>query len=127
MTETVMKAANSHMQSFIDDLVKQSTDNGMNVNQRKTKEMLIGSIVKDQPPQLTLNGAVSHHIQTARSLHLQESQVDSACRCNIVQGLEVSQGLVLSRLYFLKRLKRSGVSIDDLLCFYTTVVCPLHA
>jgi len=68
MTETIKKAANNHMQSFVNDLVKQSTDNGMNVNQRKTKEMLIGSIVKDQPPQLTLNGAVVERVITFKLL-----------------------------------------------------------
>jgi len=87
VTETIKEAA-SDMQSFIDDLVKQSTDNGINVNERKTKEMLIGSIVKDQPPQLTLNGAVieSHQIQAARILRLQQSQEGSARKRNILQG-----------------------------------------
>jgi len=32
-------------------------------------------------------GRDSHHIQAARSPHLQQSQVNSACRRNIVQGL----------------------------------------
>jgi len=68
MTETIKKAANSHMQSFVDDLVQQSTDNGINFNQWKTKEMLIGSIVKDQPPQLTLNGAVVETVTTFKLL-----------------------------------------------------------
>ena len=45
MTEILKKAANSCMQSFVDDLVKQSTNNAMKINQRKTKEMLIGPIV----------------------------------------------------------------------------------
>ena len=32
---------------------------------------------------------------------------------------------VSSQLHYLKQLKRSGVSIDDLLCFDTTVVRPV--
>jgi len=79
------------MQSFVDDLVKQSTDNGMNVNERYMKEMLISSIVKDQPPQLTLDGVVVDKVTTFKLLGvhvcMQQSQVDSARRCNIVQCL----------------------------------------
>jgi len=32
---------------------------------------------------------------------------------------------VASRLYFLKQLKRSGVPVEDLLCFYTSVIRPV--
>ena len=91
-----------HILVKCESLVKQSTNNAMKINQRKTKEMLIGPIVKDQPPQLTLNllkrhdvmrligidyGRASHHIQAARSPRLQQPQVVLACRRNIVQGL----------------------------------------
>jgi len=38
------------MQMFVDELVQQATDVGMIVNGRKTKELLIGSVIKDPPP-----------------------------------------------------------------------------
>jgi len=41
------------MQSFVDELVQQSTDAGMIVNGRKTKEMLIGTVARDRPPSVT--------------------------------------------------------------------------
>jgi len=37
------------MQSFVDELVSQSTQTGMIVNGKKTKEMLIGSVTKSPP------------------------------------------------------------------------------
>ena len=33
--------------------------------------------------------------------------------------------IISSLLYFLKQLKRSGAEPDDLLCFYTTTICPV--
>jgi len=41
--------------SLVDELVQQSTDVGMIVNSRKTKEMLIGKVARDRPP-VTLSG-----------------------------------------------------------------------
>ena len=119
MTETIKKAANSHMQSFIDDLVKQSTD-GMNVNQRKTKELLISSIVKDQPPQLTLNVAMVERVITFKLLRVHVSS-----NLKWTQHVDGISSKISSQLHYLKQLKRSGVSIDDLLCFDTTVVRPV--
>ena len=54
MTEILVKSAVSGMQSFIDELVRQSSAAGMIVN-RKTKEMLVGTVLKDPPPYVTLS------------------------------------------------------------------------
>jgi len=45
------------MQLFVDELVKQATQHNMNVHSKKTKEMLIGPMAKNQPQQLTLGSA----------------------------------------------------------------------
>ena len=50
------KSVASNMQSLVNELVKQATDTGMIVNDRKTKEMLIGSILKDPPSSVNLGG-----------------------------------------------------------------------
>ena len=55
MTEILEKTAVSGMQSFIDELVQQSSAAGMTVNGRKTKEMLVGAVLKDPPPYVTLS------------------------------------------------------------------------
>jgi len=55
MTDILEKSAVSGMQSFIDELVQQSSAAGMIVNGRKTKEMLVGAVLKDPPPYVTLS------------------------------------------------------------------------
>jgi len=58
MTEILDKSAVSNMQSFVDELVQQATEAGMIVNGRKTKEILIGSVLcRDPPLSVTLSGA----------------------------------------------------------------------
>jgi len=54
MTEILDKSAVSIMQSFVYELVPQATLAGMIVNGRKTKELLIGSVLKDPPMPVTL-------------------------------------------------------------------------
>ena len=53
MTEILRQSQVSCMQSFVDELVQQSTEAGMIVNGRKTKEMLIGTVARDRPPSVT--------------------------------------------------------------------------
>jgi len=55
MTEVLGMSAVSSMQSVVDELVQQATA-GMIVNGRKTKEMLIGPVLKDPPPSVSLSG-----------------------------------------------------------------------
>ena len=49
------------MQTFVDELVQQATDVGTIVNGRKTKELLIGSILKDPPISVSLWNAAGCH------------------------------------------------------------------
>ena len=56
MTEILNKSVASSMQSLVNELVKQATETGMIVNDRKTKEMLIGSILKDPPLSVNISG-----------------------------------------------------------------------
>ena len=56
MTDFMSRSAVSSMQSFVAELVQQASDAGMMVNDRKTKELLIGSVIKDPPPPVSLNG-----------------------------------------------------------------------
>ena len=56
MTEVLGRSAVNSMQSSVDELVQQATDAGMIVNGRKTKEMLIGPVLKDPPPSVSLSG-----------------------------------------------------------------------
>jgi len=55
MTEILDKSAVSNMQSFVDELARQATEAGMIVNGHKTKEMLIGSVLRNPPLSVTLS------------------------------------------------------------------------
>ena len=69
------------MQSFVDELVQQSTEASMIVNGRKTKEMLIGTVARDRPPSVTLSGApVDHVFQATGRQRRERSQVGPARR-----------------------------------------------
>jgi len=48
LSETFAKSATSHMQIYCNEVVQQPEQARMNINGRKTKEMLIGSISKDR-------------------------------------------------------------------------------
>ena len=75
--------------------------------------------VKDQPPQLTLNEGLVERVTITFKL----LGVHVSCNLNWAQRVDATSSTVLSRLYFLKQLKRCGVSVVDLLCFYTPQWC----
>jgi len=68
MTEILDKSAVSCMQSLVDELVHQATEAGMVVNGRKTKEILIGSILKDPPLPVTLSSTPVERVTTFKLL-----------------------------------------------------------
>jgi len=111
---------NSHMQLFVDNLVKQSTNNGMKVNQRKTKEMLIRSNENNQLLQLILNRTRVERVSSFKLLGVHVASI-----LKWTQHVDALSSKVSTRLHFLKLLKRSGASINDLVCFYTSVVRPV--
>jgi len=49
LTEIIKRNHATYMQSFVDELAQQAAQHNMNVNSRKTKEMLIGPIAKNPP------------------------------------------------------------------------------
>jgi len=120
MSEILDKSAVSSMQSFVDKLVQQATETGMIVNGRKTKEILIGSVLRDPPVSVTLSSAPEERVTTFKLLG-----VDVANDLKWAQHVDAISSKAASRLHFLELLKRSGVGLDDLLCFYKTVVRPV--
>ena len=50
------------MNACCDELVQQSNEIKINVNGRKTKEMLLGPIAKDQPPPIMLLGTMVRRV-----------------------------------------------------------------
>ena len=92
----------------------------MNINFKKTKEIILGTLGKIPPPLLTMN----------------ESQIDRVTSFKLL-GLVISSTLkwddhvasicskTASRLHFLKILRRACINESDALCFYTTVIRPI--
>jgi len=56
------------MQAFCDELVQQSEEAGMNVYGRKTKEMMIGPITKEQSQLLSLCHAMIDRVTAFKLL-----------------------------------------------------------
>ena len=121
MTEVLGRSAVSSMQSFIDELVQQATDAGMIVNGRKTKELLIGPVLKDPPPSVSLSGTTVERVTAFKLLG-----VHIACSLKWLHHVDAITPKADSRLHFLKQLKRSGAGRDDLRCFFTTVIRPVR-
>ena len=105
------------MQSLVDELVHQATDTGKIVNSRKTKEKLIGPVLKDPPPSISLSGAPVDRVTVFKLL-----VVHVASDLKWSHHVDAITSKAAARLHFLKQLKRSGA---DLLCFYGTVIRPV--
>jgi len=108
------------MQQEMDSVDSWSSLNHMVINTKKTKEMLIGSIQKNQPPLLQLDGQPVERVTIYKLLgfHVTDSlqwneHVSSLC------------SRAAQRLHFLQQLKRASMSSDDLLYYYQSVVWPV--
>jgi hypothetical protein len=104
------------MQQFIEELLE-SRQHAMIVNGRKTKEMIIGPITKQRPPQLTLDGATIDRVKTFKFLGVHVSD-----DLEWPHHIEAISSKVACRLHFLKLLAQSGASLGNLVCLYTSIV-----
>jgi len=105
------------MYSFVDELVSQSTQTGMIVNGKKTKEMVIGSAVKNPPMPLLLNDTTVDRVSTFKLLGVHIS-ID----LKWTQHIDAMSSKTASRLYFLRQLKRAGATYSDLMSFVRPVI-----
>jgi len=98
--KTVVKTETSQLQTVIEELVSWSAANHMNTDEKKTKEMITGSLRGQQTP-LVISGQVVTQVSVFKLL-----------------GVTINNSLRWSdhtesankRLCFLKKLKRAGVS-----------------
>ena len=119
MTEIFNRSDISCMQLFIDELVHQTSEIGMQVSTKKTKVMFISWTLKDPPPPLsvTLSGETVETVATFKLLGIHVLN-----DLKWAQHIQVISAKDASRLYFLKQLKRAGAGTDDLLCFYCSMI-----
>jgi hypothetical protein len=108
------------MQQEINRLNDWSELNFMNINTRKTKEMLLGQIKTNQPPTLQLNGQAIDRVSSYKLLGL---HVTDTLRWN--EHVSSICTKAAQRLHFLKQLKHAAMSTDDLLYYYQTVIRPV--
>ncbi len=111
----------SHMQSATDQVVRWSDSNKMRVNTKKTKEMVISFKRPAQVPDpIVIEGNPLEQVHFFKLLGIWISDdltwhyhANSIC------------AKASPRLYFLRQLKRSGLSAADLTTFFVTVVRPV--
>ena len=119
LCEVVADPSISQMPVAAHQVVDWSSQNLMNINTKKTKEMLLGSILSNSPPLIFINDSVVERVTSFKLLGLTiannlnwEEHIMSVCnRAN-------------KRLHYLKLLKRCSVSDDDLLHYYKSVIRP---
>jgi len=120
-TEILPSPSNSsRMDQFAEELEQWLADNCMLVNYSKTKEIILGNANHSKLPELSIGG---HIIQRVNSFKLLGVIISDDLRWEVHISAICSK--VNSRLYFLKQLRRAGLSIADLRCYYTTVVRPV--
>ena len=90
------------MQECCNELVEQSKEAQVIINGKKTKETMIGPILKYPPPDLLLSDTVVNRVPTFKLLGVHVS--------NDLKWAEHARAIMkaFSRLHFLKPLKRSG-------------------
>ena len=79
--------------------------------------MLIGPVLKDPPPSVSLSGEPVDRVTVFKLLG-----VHVASDLKWSHHVDVITSKAAARLHFLKQLKRSGAGRDDLLCFYGTMI-----
>jgi len=94
----------------------------MQINCTKTKEMILGSTSKRDWPLLTIHGTP---LETVSVYKLLGFFISADLRWET--HIEYITSKAASQLYFLKQLKRAGLSSSHLLHFYTTVIRPVLA
>jgi len=82
VSENVAKTETSQLQTVIDELVSWSAANHMNINEKKTKEMIIGSLRGQQTP-LVISGQVVTQVSVLKVLQQLTVMVLPYCVNNV--------------------------------------------
>lgn len=116
----VITSSSSRMQIAADQIASWSDSNLMNINIKKTKEMLIGSISNLPPPLVTFD---DHCIERVSSYKLLGVIVSNNLSWD--EHINFICSKANKRLHFLKLLKRSRMSPEDMLQYYTSIIRPV--
>jgi hypothetical protein len=121
MTEILeQRAAHSLMQDACDEVENWSKAHHMNINPKKTKQMILGSQADKLPTSLTISGLNIELVNQFKLLGVivmdtlkWDEHINSIC------------SKINKRLFFLRRLKRAAMSSDDLVTYYRAVIRPV--
>ena len=116
----ILRQSQSLMQQYFYALTEWTRDNDMVINSEKTKEMIMGRIdASGLLPLCTERG----QIERVHSFKLLGVYVDETLTWNC--HIDYITTKASKRLYFLKVLKRSGLSEHSLKHFYTAAIRPI--
>ena len=121
LSEGIKDPENSNLQTAANSVEAWSKSNMMRVNTKKTKEMVIDFTRKPREiDPLILSGSVTERVSVFKLLGVWisndltwEHHIHTIC------------SKVSPRLYYLKQLKRSGLSKPDLITYYKTIIRPV--
>jgi len=68
LSEIMVKGTTSKMQEAVDDLITWSQTSRLNINSKKTKEMVLGSLDKDSVVPLTVSSSVVERVSKYKIL-----------------------------------------------------------
>ena len=109
------------MQNHLNFVSKWSESNLMKINWKKIKAMVIAPAkFKQSCLSLEYNGVTIEHVSSFKLLGV---SVNTALRWN--DHIDTIQVKAAKRLYFIKQLRRAGLSSDHLLQYYKTVIRPV--
>jgi len=120
LSEIIPKGSDSDMQRALDAVLEWSHMNYMNINCKKTKEMVLGSFSKAPSVPLSIASMSVERVPVYKLLGV---TVNSALKWD--DHVAAIKSKAAKRLWFLKKLKRAGVSVDDLIYYYQAVIRPL--
>jgi hypothetical protein len=120
LSEFFKKGDPSSMEIYFNKAVEWSKDNLMNINFKKTKEMLLGAVDSNEISELLIDGNTITRVSVYKLLGV---HVESNLKWNTHVNYICAKAS--SRLYFLKQLRKCCTSIGDMLHFYTAVIRPV--
>lgn len=121
ISEAISTSEDSVMQNTANSVLEWSNKNNMKINAKKTKEMIIN--FSNTPLNLAPLKIDDCELECVTEFKLLGVWLQS----NLSWDKHVTSILskVAQRLYFLKQLKRSGLSTEDLVTYYTTIIRPV--
>jgi len=120
------KELTSNMETYLHNLTDWANLNDMQLNTAKAKEMILGPVARANLPLLTTTSTTTTTTDTIHrvtSFKLLGVYIDSTMSWTIHVDNMVKKAT--RRLYFLKQLKRAGLTSKQLFHYYTAVIRPV--